>query len=74
MYEFPHNGDKKVVKNASHKFPGSEGMGNEIWSYTSTKTSQDGPQKSGKVKDKTLLLLIIVKIMICINLFSVIFL
>ena len=49
-------------------------MVNEIWSYTSTKTSQDGAQKSGKVKDKTLLFLIIVKNTICINLFSVIFL
>ena len=74
MYEFPHNCDRKVVKNASHKFQGSEVMVDEIWSYTSTKTSQDGAQKSGKVKDKTLLLLIIVKNIMCINLFSVIFL
>ena len=57
-----------------HKFPGSEGMVDEIWSYTFTKTSQDGGQKSGKVKDKTQLLLIIVNNIICINLFSVIFL
>ena len=74
MFGFPHNCDRKVVKNASRKFQGSEGMVDEIWSYTSTKTLQDGAQKSGKVKDKTLLFLIIVKNIICTNLFSVMFL